>query len=57
MLDRPFRTGDVITLGDERGAVLRNEQNNLVLVKLGDSDETWNADYCELAYRSTISDE
>jgi hypothetical protein len=54
---RPFRTGDIIALGDERGAVLRDEKNGRVLVKVMHGAETWNAEQCQLAYRRAVPDE
>ena len=48
---RPYKAGDIITLGGERGTALRDEKNGLVLVKVPQGDETWNAEHCELAFR------
>ncbi len=49
--DRPFKTNDIIALGDQRGTAIRDEMNGFVLVTVSQRDETWSAEDCELAYR------
>lgn len=51
MGERPFRPGDIVELGGQRGVVLIGEKNDLILVRVEHGAETWNADHCRLVVR------
>ena len=55
MSDRPFKAGDTVALMDQRGTVLNDEKNGLVLVRVPEGAETWTADHCKLVMRVELT--